>query len=66
MTRKRWEYMAIDCQDTDSHENTFGWNVIEALNEAGADGWEAVAVGANAKSTHQILMKREMATGGGE
>lgn len=59
-TRKRWEYMFIDCRDDCVSDAVFGVDVIEELDDAGADGWEAVMVAANGKSTHRVLMKREV------
>lgn len=47
----RWEYLVINGPD-------IGSGLVDQLNQAGADGWEAVALWHPRKGTVSILLKR--------
>ncbi len=64
---KRWEYKRFRFADNDGYgwdygHNGKGGNLLPALNEAGAEGWELIT-DPQASSGGYCLMKREVVSG---
>lgn len=60
MSRRRWEYLVIDCGDMDAYDVVFSDATVKELDGYGRDGWEVVSVAENPRRSHEILLKREV------